>query len=128
MRFISKAISHVENNTSYKKDILLNLNNKQKSYRLGVTGPPGSGKSTIVNQLVESFRKNKSKVAVLLVDPSSPFTSGSVLGDRIRVNKYYDDNNVFIRSIPSRNSTGGLSDNISQISDILESACYDVFW
>ena len=65
-------------------------------------------------------------VAVLLVDPSSPFTSGSVLGDRIRVNQYHDDSNVFIRSIPSKNSTGGLSDSISQISDVLESAKFDV--
>jgi len=62
----------------------------------------------------------------LLVDPSSPFTSGSVLGDRIRVNQYYSDADVFIRSIPSRNSTGGLSNNISQISDILECSLFDV--
>ena len=62
----------------------------------------------------------------MLVDPSSPFTSGSVLGDRIRVNQYYSDADVFIRSIPSRNSTGGLSNNISQISDILECSLFDV--
>ena len=95
-------------------------------HRIGITGPPGSGKSTLVNQLIKFFRQENKRVAVLLVDPTSPFTNGSVLGDRIRVDSYHDDENVFIRSVPSRNSTGGLSHNISEISDILESASFDV--
>ena len=126
VRFISKAISKIENDSVLKNDILLNLKKKHKSYRVGITGPPGSGKSTIVNHLIKSFREDNKKVAVLLVDPSSPFTKGSVLGDRIRVNQFHEDSNVFIRSIPSKDSTGGLSKNISQISDILESANFDV--
>jgi len=124
---ISKAISYVENESSLKDSILLNLNKVNNlSHRIGITGPPGSGKSTLVNQLVKFFRKVNKRVAVLLVDPTSPFTNGSVLGDRIRVNSYHNDENVFIRSVPSRNSTGGLSHNISEISDILESASFDI--
>ena len=99
---------------------------KHLPHRIGITGPPGSGKSTLVNQLIKFFRQENKRVAVLLVDPTSPFTNGSVLGDRIRVDSYHDDENVFIRSVPSRNSTGGLSHNISEISDILESASFDV--
>ena len=124
---ISKAISYVENESSLKESILLNLNKVDSlSHRIGITGPPGSGKSTLVNQLVKFFRKKNKRVAVLLVDPTSPFTNGSVLGDRIRVNRYYNDEDVFIRSVPSRNSTGGLSYNISEISDVLESASFDI--
>ena len=126
IRFISKAISNIENESALKDDVLLSLKKKYKSYRVGITGPPGSGKSTIVNHLIKKFRIDNKKVAVLLVDPSSPFTLGSVLGDRIRVNQFHDDPNVFIRSIPSKDSTGGLSKNIAQISDILESADFDV--
>ena len=123
---ISKAISNIENDSALKEHLLLNLKKKYKSYRIGITGPPGSGKSTIVNHLIKCFREDNKKVAVLLVDPSSPFTKGSVLGDRIRVNQFHQDSNVYIRSIPSKDSTGGLSKNISQISDILESAKFDV--
>ena len=124
---ISKAISYVENESSLKESILINLNKADNlSHRIGITGPPGSGKSTLVNQLVKYFRQSNKRVAVLLVDPTSPFTNGSVLGDRIRVDSYHNDENVFIRSVPSRDSTGGLSHNISEISDILESASFDV--
>ena len=126
IRLISKAISNIENDSALKEHLLLNLKKKYKSYRIGITGPPGSGKSTIVNHLIKCFREDNKKVAVLLVDPSSPFTKGSVLGDRIRVNQFHQDSNVYIRSIPSKDSTGGLSKNISQISDILESAKFDV--
>ena len=126
IRLISKAISNIENDSALKEPLLLNLKKKYKSYRIGITGPPGSGKSTIVNHLIKCFREDNKKVAVLLVDPSSPFTKGSVLGDRIRVNQFHQDSNVYIRSIPSKDSTGGLSKNISQISDILESAKFDV--
>ena len=124
---ISKAISLVENND-------FNLVNKissffpfnKKTHRIGVTGPPGAGKSSITNLLIKKYRKDNLKVAVLLVDPSSPFSKGAVLGDRIRMLNYYNDDNVFIRSFGSRGSKGGLSDNINEIADIFSLANYDV--
>lgn len=78
------------------------------SYRIGITGPPGAGKSTLINQLIHEFRKQNQSVAVLAIDPSSPFSKGAILGDRIRYLQHYQDNNVFIRSLGSRGSLGGL--------------------
>ena len=96
---ISKAISHVENNNF---DLINKISScfpfDKKPHRVGITGPPGAGKSSITNLLIKKYRENNLKVAVLLVDPSSPFTKGAVLGDRIRMLNYYDDNNVFIRN------------------------------
>ena len=124
---ISKAISLVENND-------FNLINKlsscfpfdKKPHRIGITGPPGAGKSSITNLLIKKYRKDNLKIAVLLVDPSSPFSKGAVLGDRIRMLDYYNDDKVFIRSFGSRGSKGGLSDNINEIADIFSIASYDV--
>lgn len=82
---------------------------KKLSFRLGLTGPPGAGKSTLINGLIEELRKRSLKVGVLAVDPTSPFSSGALLGDRIRYNTYSADENVFIRSVGSRGSLGGLS-------------------
>ncbi len=124
---ISKAISLVENND-------FNLINKlsscfpfdKKPHRIGITGPPGAGKSSITNLLIKKYRKDNLKIAVLLVDPSSPFSNGAVLGDRIRMLDYYNDDKVFIRSFGSRGSKGGLSDNINEIADIFSIASYDI--
>ena len=124
---ISKAISHVENNNF---DLINEISScfpfDKKPHRVGITGPPGAGKSSITNLLIKKYRENNLKVAVLLVDPSSPFTKGAVLGDRIRMLNYYDDNNVFIRSFGSRGSKGGLSNNINEIADIFSLASYDI--
>ncbi|MEE2884502.1 MAG: methylmalonyl Co-A mutase-associated GTPase MeaB [Chloroflexota bacterium] len=79
------------------------------SYCVGLTGPPGAGKSTMVNSLIEVLRSEDMQVGVLAVDPSSPFTGGSVLGDRIRMQKHYLDDDVFIRSLATRGAQGGLS-------------------
>lgn len=85
------------------------LNPPRPSFRVGITGPPGAGKSTLVNGLVEEFRKKDFSVGVLAVDPSSPFTQGAILGDRIRYHDHFIDRNVFIRSLGTRGSLGGLS-------------------
>ena len=77
--------------------------------KIGITGPPGAGKSSIINLLISHFRSQKFKVAVLAVDPSSPFSGGALLGDRIRMNRFANDNGVFIRSVGSRGGLGGLS-------------------
>ena len=124
---ISKAISLVENNNT---DLINEISScfpiSKKVHRIGITGPPGAGKSSITNLLIKKYRKDNLKVAVLLVDPSSPFTKGAVLGDRIRMLDYYNDDNVFIRSFGSRGSNGGLSENINEIADIFSLACYDI--
>lgn len=124
---ISKAISLVENNNT---DLINEISScfpiSKKVHRIGITGPPGAGKSSITNLLIKKYRKDNLKVAVLLVDPSSPFTKGAVLGDRIRMLNYYNDDNVFIRSFGSRGSSGGLLENINEIADIFSLACYDI--
>ena len=127
IKSISKLISYVENNDQESKqisDLIFPLINN--TYRIGITGPPGAGKSTITNLLIKCFRKNNLSVAVILVDPSSPFSGGALLGDRIRMNMHYEDPNVFIRSIATRGSRGGLSSNANDIADILDASRFDV--
>ncbi len=124
---ISKAITLAENEDDLSLDILSSLYPlKTNSHRIGITGPPGAGKSTITNLLIKHFRKNKKSVAVLLVDPTSPYSNGAVLGDRIRMFNYHNDNNVFIRSFATRGSKGGLSKNINKAADILQAAQFDI--
>lgn len=79
------------------------------AFRVGITGPPGAGKSTLIGQVIKELRSRGKRVAVLAVDPSSPFSKGAVLGDRIRYSEHFEDKSVFIRSIGSRGSLGGLS-------------------
>ena len=124
-KFIAKAISLVENGDVSIIDSLYPMEGNS-AYIIGITGPPGAGKSSITNQLIKHFRKKNKRVGVLLVDPTSPFTNGAVLGDRIRMNEYHNDEDVFIRSLATRGSKGGLSSNINYISDILEYANFDI--
>ena len=127
IRSISKAITLVENEDNLSLDILSLLYPFiTNSHRIGITGPPGAGKSTITNLLIKYFRKNKKSVAVLLVDPTSPYSNGAVLGDRIRMSDYHNDDNIFIRSFATRGSKGGLSKNITKVADILQAAKFDI--
>ena len=122
---IAKAISAIEDEKGMKDQILNSIFNfTGKAHRIGITGPPGAGKSTLVNLLIKEFNKYNKSIAALLVDPSSPFTGGAVLGDRIRVNNI-NNSQVFIRSLANRGSTGGLTDSIDQIADVLDAASYD---
>ena len=93
---------------------------------VGVTGPPGTGKSTLVDRLIESYRALGLRVGVVAVDPSSPFTGGALLGDRIRMTKHTGDRGVFIRSMASRGWTGGLSRATSQAIRLIDAAGFDV--
>ena len=126
-KYIAQAISLVENENSAGNQLLRKLEIPlMKSMKIGITGPPGAGKSSITNQLIKKYRSENKSVCALLVDPSSPFTSGAVLGDRIRMRDFHDDSKVFIRSIASRGSKGGLSQNIDYISDIIEYSKFDI--
>ncbi|HVV53681.1 MAG TPA: GTP-binding protein, partial [Mucilaginibacter sp.] len=92
---------------------------------IGITGPPGAGKSTLVNALISELVKSSKKVAVLAVDPTSPFNFGSLLGDRIRMSNHFNRPDVFIRSLATRGSLGGLSEKTIEMTDVLRAAGFD---
>lgn len=121
---MSRCISLVENNATDSSAILENLDTKKKARVIGITGPPGAGKSTLVNALLENLTsKDKNcKIAVLAIDPTSPFTHGSLLGDRLRMNEHYDNPSIYIRSLATRGALGGLSARTIEISDVLQAA------
>lgn len=126
-RAIAKAISLVENNIGRAKDILREIYPfTGKSFIIGVTGAPGSGKSTIVNELISVIKKDKNRIGVIAVDPSSPFSGGAILGDRIRMMAHSQDPDVFIRSMATRGCLGGLSRSTGDAIAILEAAGKDI--
>ncbi|HEX9078690.1 MAG TPA: methylmalonyl Co-A mutase-associated GTPase MeaB [Desulfuromonadaceae bacterium] len=90
------------------------------AYVIGITGPPGAGKSTLVDQLTASFRRLGKKVGVVAIDPTSPFTGGAILGDRIRMNRHASDDGVFIRSLATRGALGGLSRSTADVARVMD--------
>ena len=118
---LARSISLVENEAAGYEELMRSLPSCDNSTIIGITGPPGAGKSTIVNALVGEFA-NQGKTCVLCVDPSSPFTFGAVLGDRIRMNDWYKDPDVYIRSLATRGSLGGLNPKIIEISELAKAA------
>jgi LAO/AO transport system kinase len=123
---ISRAISMVENNHPLSEEILSLLMPDLTIPVIGITGPPGAGKSTLVNALIEELLKSNKRIAVLAVDPSSPFNRGALLGDRIRMSTNFNHPGVFIRSMASRGSLGGLAEKTIEITDVLRSSSFDV--
>jgi LAO/AO transport system kinase len=121
---VARAISIIENDRPEALSLLKNIQHIHVPV-IGVTGPPGSGKSTLVDALIKQFTGEGKKIAVLCVDPSSSFHSGALLGDRIRMNRWYNNPLVFIRSLASRGSLGGLNPMIFQITDLLSNAGFD---
>jgi len=109
-RAAARIISMIEDRDSEAKKIVkLLYAHTGRAHVIGLTGPPGSGKSTLISALVKEFRKNGKKVGVIAVDPSSPFTGGALLGDRVRMTDIGSDKNVFIRSMATRGHVGGLA-------------------
>jgi LAO/AO transport system kinase len=125
-RSLAKAITIVENELPGYKDLLMNLSGTETAKVLGITGPPGAGKSTLVNALLHHWVKQGKKIAVIAVDPSSPFNYGALLGDRIRMADFYNNDNVYIRSLATRGALGGLHPKIIEITDVVKNAGFDM--
>ena len=121
---LARSISMVENEAADYESILEALPASSTKI-IGITGPPGAGKSTLVDGLVGAFVAKGKRVGVLCIDPSSPFNLGAVLGDRIRMNEWYTNPNVFIRSLATRGSMGGLHPKIVEITDLMKAFPFD---
>lgn len=126
-RALARLISLVENNEPHVASALSHVYpHTGHAHLLGITGPPGAGKSTLTDKLIRRARADGKKVAVLCIDPSSPFSGGAILGDRIRMQEHAADSDVFIRSIGTRGGQGGLSRSTQESAMLLDAAGYDL--
>jgi LAO/AO transport system kinase len=124
---VARAITKVENGEKGTAELLKVIGRHTgRAFILGVTGPPGTGKSTLVGRLISEYRKRGTKVGVVAVDPTSPITGGALLGDRVRMVQHTLDKGVFIRSMASRGWAGGLSGAVSEVIQILDSSGTEV--
>ena len=124
-RRLSKLITLIETDPLKGRKKLKDME-KKDSMIVGITGSPGAGKSTLVDRLIEAFRSEGKSVGVIAVDPSSPFSGGAFLGDRIRMKKHFTDDGVFIRSMASRGSLGGVNDSVFDVVEAYRAYGFDV--
>lgn len=124
IRSLARAITWVENETHGYEALLSELKFNHSSKIIGITGPPGAGKSSLINALLFELSVNH-KVAVVAVDPTSPFTHGSLLGDRLRMSEHFNNKNIYIRSIATRGALGGLSAKTFEVVDVLRAFDFD---
>ena len=126
-RALSRIITHVENRRSNYREILAELSRMEsKAYRVGITGPPGAGKSTLVDAVITRYVKQGLKIGVVAVDPSSPFTGGALLGDRVRMQHLANTESVFVRSMASRGQTGGIAAATRDVVRVLDAFGMDL--
>lgn len=126
-RALARLITQIDNDHPDARPTLASLfPHGGKAHLIGVTGAPGTGKSTLVTEMAKTYRSGGQTVAILAVDPSSPFTGGAILGDRIRMRDLSGDNGVFIRSMATRGSLGGLARTTAEAASALDSAGFDV--
>jgi LAO/AO transport system kinase len=124
---LARLITRVENRSAEVSEVMERIYARTgHAYIIGVTGAPGAGKSTLVNELVVKYRKQNKLVSVLAIDPSSPFSGGAVLGDRVRMTDHYRDTGVYIRSLSTRGHHGGLSRAAREIVKLLDAFGHDV--
>ncbi len=125
---LTRLLTQVENDTLASREALIELfPHTGKAHLIGVTGSPGTGKSSLVNQLALHYRKaEKKRIAIIAVDPSSPFTGGAVLGDRVRMRDLSGDTGVFIRSMATRGSLGGLAKSTANMAQVFDAAGFDI--
>lgn len=124
MKALARCISFIENEVEGYEKMLEHLPVSNVPVT-GITGPPGAGKSTLTDQLINLLIQDNKRVAVLCIDPSSAFHHGAILGDRIRMSRWYDNKNVFIRSLAGKGALGGLSPKVIEITDLLKSSAFD---
>ncbi|UCG61180.1 MAG: methylmalonyl Co-A mutase-associated GTPase MeaB [Candidatus Zixiibacteriota bacterium] len=127
IRALSKVISHIEDRAKGYQDLLGTLYEKAgKSLRIGITGPPGAGKSTLVNGLAHEYLNDGMRVGVVAVDPTSPFTGGALLGDRVRMNEFPPGDRFYFRSMATRGASGGLAAATGNVTVALDAFGFDI--
>lgn len=124
-RQVARALTIVENDLKGADTLLKSLTFNKDVPIIGITGPPGAGKSTLVNAIISNLLQQGKKIAVLAIDPTSPFNFGSLLGDRIRMASHFNHPDVFIRSLATRGSLGGLSAKTIEMADVLRASGFD---